>query len=175
MAHQVSNPQIPVPGQIHAILPPTASFQFVSTDGRLSPTALQFLQQVYAQLNSLMVPLAAYHDGTFSGIQISDETPAPIGAITASVTESEFDLALGGWVFSITINTAYAKIKSSNRFITDYGSGFLFSDLPTGELGMVTLIIDSPTNIWGDPIVIGGGGNSVLAMFNGANWSVIGR
>jgi hypothetical protein len=47
--------------------------------------------------------------------------------------------------------------------------------LPTGISGMIMYIIDSPTVVWGDPIITGGGTNRVLAFYNGTNWTVMAK
>lgn len=52
-----------------------------------------------------------------------------------------------------------------------------FTDLPTGAAlptGALACINDSTANTWGS-IVAGGGGFTVLAFFNGTNWTVAGR
>lgn len=53
------------------------------------------------------------------------------------------------------------------------GGEYEFADLPTGELGMMAIITDSDTTTWGDTIG-GGGSDTVLAWFNGSDWTVIG-
>lgn len=55
-----------------------------------------------------------------------------------------------------------------------YGESYAFASLPTGVTGMIVLVSDSNTNTWGATIA-GGGANTVLAFFNGANWTVIGK
>jgi len=47
--------------------------------------------------------------------------------------------------------------------------------LPTGVPGMIMHIVDSPTDVWGDPIVSGGGTFRVLAFYNNANWTVMAK
>ena len=54
------------------------------------------------------------------------------------------------------------------------GTGVLFADLPAGELGMRAIITDSDTVVWGAPIA-GSGTDTVLAWFNGTDWTVIGK
>lgn len=54
------------------------------------------------------------------------------------------------------------------------GVGRKFANLPTGVVGMKALITDSTVNTWGT-IIAGGGANTVLAFFNGTNWTVFGK
>lgn len=49
-----------------------------------------------------------------------------------------------------------------------------FSNLPTGVRGMLAHINDSSTSTWGDTIT-GGGSDTVLAFYNGSNWTVMGK
>jgi hypothetical protein len=39
---------------------------------------------------------------------------------------------------------------------------------------MIAAINNSTTNVWG-AVIAGGGANSVLAFYNGTNWTVIGK
>ena len=49
-----------------------------------------------------------------------------------------------------------------------------FAALPASPvLGMVTVVNNSTTATWGATIA-GGGGNTVLAWYNGVHWTVIG-
>lgn len=53
-------------------------------------------------------------------------------------------------------------------------SAIAFASLPTGVAGMLAHVSDSSTNTWGATIS-GGGANTVLAFFNGTNWTVMGK
>jgi hypothetical protein len=54
------------------------------------------------------------------------------------------------------------------------GTVIPFRSLPTNpQVGALATISDSTTAAWGGAVV-GGGGNTVLAWWNGVNWSVIG-
>lgn len=48
-----------------------------------------------------------------------------------------------------------------------------YASLPTGVRGMLAHIYDSDTNTWGG-VISGGGANTVLAFYNGSNWTVMG-
>lgn len=54
------------------------------------------------------------------------------------------------------------------------GTGVLFADLPVGVLGMRAIITDSNTVVWG-AVIAGLGADTVLAWFNGTDWTVIGK
>jgi hypothetical protein len=57
----------------------------------------------------------------------------------------------------------------------DFTPSAVFADLPSlPVLGMRAVITDSTTATWGDTIA-GSGGNTVLAWYNGANWTVTGK
>jgi hypothetical protein len=43
------------------------------------------------------------------------------------------------------------------------------------DLGNIMTIRDSTTNVWGANITVGGGTFSVLARWNGTNWTVVGK
>lgn len=53
-----------------------------------------------------------------------------------------------------------------------------FANLPTAAttpkptIGTLTVVTDATVNTWGTAIVIGGGGFTVTAHFNGTNWTV---
>ena len=51
-------------------------------------------------------------------------------------------------------------------------SGALFGNLPSpATAGAIAYVTDSTVNTWGS-VVAGGGGNKVLAFYNGTNWTV---
>jgi hypothetical protein len=52
-------------------------------------------------------------------------------------------------------------------------SGQTYTQLPTGVVGMVAMVTDSNTTTWGATIA-GSGANTVMAFFNGTNWTVMG-
>lgn len=52
---------------------------------------------------------------------------------------------------------------------------YTYATLPTGKVGMVVYISDATTNTWGANITAGGGSDKVLAWFNSANWTVVGK
>jgi hypothetical protein len=62
-------------------------------------------------------------------------------------------------------------LKVSNILIKE--STFVL--LPAGVVGMIVQIIDSPTDVWGDAIVTGGGPYRVLAWYNSVNWMVMAK
>jgi hypothetical protein len=49
-----------------------------------------------------------------------------------------------------------------------------FANLPTAKTGMEQIVTDATVNTFGANISAGGGGKSVLARYNGANWTVMG-
>ncbi len=58
--------------------------------------------------------------------------------------------------------------------LTTRTNAVAYASLPTGVLGMIATINDSDTDTWG--ATIGGAGLfTVLAFFNGTNWTVIGK
>lgn len=131
MATPSANPSIPVDDQSHQILPPLAALSFVGRDLRLSPSALQFLQQIYAAI-------------------------------------------AGNTGLTNNVSTLQTEVASLNTFIVDGVvklPSLAFAALPTGQLGMLAVVNDSVTNVWGD-IIAGGGGFAVLAFFDGGNWVI---
>ena len=53
--------------------------------------------------------------------------------------------------------------------------GDMYANLPASpRTGMVYVVTDSSTNVWG-AVISGGGANQVLAWFNGSDWTVIGK
>lgn len=65
-----------------------------------------------------------------------------------------------------------AQVVNHNAIATDTAA---FASLPALPLvGMTYVVTDSNTNTWGANIA-GGGSNTVLAWYNGTNWTVIGK
>lgn len=51
---------------------------------------------------------------------------------------------------------------------------YAFAALPTGATGMLAVVTNSNTNVWG-ATVAAGGTDIVLAWYNGTNWTVVGK
>ena len=70
-------------------------------------------------------------------------------------------------------STSRTNIITSPNFPNAFPS--TFATLPSTPMtGMVRTVSDSTTNVWGATIA-GGGGNIVLAFYNGTNWTVAGK
>src|ERR1019366_7985727 len=91
------------------------------------------------------------------------DTPTHVGLIIWN----EYQYGAASWIaldWWDSDHTAVLLGKSGN-----------FSTLPDDPaLGMETWIMDSTTATWGATIS-GGGGNQVKAVYNGTNWTVIGK
>lgn len=51
---------------------------------------------------------------------------------------------------------------------------FVFASLPAAQTGMLAVVTDSNTVTWGATIA-GSGANTVLAFYDGSNWTVAGK
>lgn len=91
---------------------------------------------------------ATFNDLVFFGLL----TPSAIASATGGVVE----------ISDLKVNII--TIKELN-----------FTSLPAGLPGMVMHIVDSPTNIWGDPVTVGGGPYRVMLFHNGSNWTVMAK
>ena len=61
------------------------------------------------------------------------------------------------------------------RDVTTSGISVAFAELPSSpRLGMLRMVTDSNTATWG-ATVAAGGANTVLAFYNGTNWTVAGK
>jgi tRNA-binding EMAP/Myf-like protein len=73
--------------------------------------------------------------------------------------------------------TNISQLNATLKSVVPYMqiSPVTFANLPSQPSeGMIAAITDSSTNTWGATIS-GGGGNHVLAYYNAANWTVIGK
>jgi hypothetical protein len=69
----------------------------------------------------------------------------------------------------------WEQIQSVVNYNAEGPDSVLFSNLPVApKSGTVWVITDSTTTTWGANIT-GGGGSTVLAQWNGTNWTVIGK
>lgn len=85
----------------------------------------------------------------------------------------------GGPISFRVANVPKWAINAGGHFVGVAGAALLltpsaFAALPAGSEGMMAWVNDSSTATWGDTIT-GGGANKVLAVFNGANWTVAGK
>ena len=50
---------------------------------------------------------------------------------------------------------------------------YTFATLPASPfVGETAVVTDATVNTWGTAVTVGGGGDKVLAFFNGTNWTV---
>lgn len=116
-------------------------------------------------LNQLVQNLQQAFNGTIK--QINDILNAPL--LTYSLDQSLLpeSLTLGN-------GTGVAGVQESPFFVVSLSiNSSLFADLPATPGNVIWKITDSTVNTWGS-VISGGGGNEVLAWFNGTNWTVIG-
>jgi hypothetical protein len=87
------------------------------------------------------------------------------------------DITVDGANSGVTINTTYGgQITLAQRTVIYNGlqlnpSAFDYRNLTPG-VGSFAVFTDSPVNTWGAAITIGGGTFTVLAFFNGTDWTV---
>ncbi len=48
----------------------------------------------------------------------------------------------------------------------------LFENLPVPAIGQIATITDSPSDVWGTSVTIGGGALTVGLFWNGTNWTI---
>lgn len=70
--------------------------------------------------------------------------------------------------------TGPAVFATAPTLTTPKLTSYAFASLPTAAVTMLAVVTDSNTTIWGATIA-GGGANTVLAFYNGANWTVAGK
>ena len=127
-----------------------------------------------------VAPLAAGSSGTFNCLgmlpTVNQSGTAGYTAIFANVTET----AIG----SGSKYLALLQVGSVTKFQIDHlgntaasslrGVAVTFANLPSSPAaGMLVEVTDCTVNTWGSPIV-GGGSYTVLAHYNGVNWTVAG-
>lgn len=104
---------------------------------------------IYSSLDGL---LTFFNNGTTSGIGFNFNTD---GTVTIRNRGQTNDAQL-----------AAASVR---------GNAVTFANIPVAPVeGMLVAITDSTTVVWGATIT-GGGGNHVLAYYNGTNWTVVGK
>ncbi len=105
-----------------------------------------------------------------SGIKVSDVVIGP--ATTSDRTIAIFDGTTGK-----LIQNGLAQIDADGNLAanTVQVASVLFADVPaTPLIGMIIVVTDSTTDVWGDTIT-GSGGLVVLGFYDGTNWTVIGK
>lgn len=102
-----------------------------------------------------------------TGYDASNYYSTTVGS-TGGVT---FNAVGAGSAFTFSDATTVTGTLSATTLST---TAVAFASLPTGVTGMVATVNNSTTNTWGATIA-GGGANTVLAFFNGTNWTVIGQ
>lgn len=77
--------------------------------------------------------------------------------------------------FLATANTTWAKWFGQIRAALQDPVPVTFAGLPQRvAAGTMAIITDSTVNTWG-AVISGGGTFTVLALFNGTNWTVLGQ
>lgn len=76
---------------------------------------------------------------------------------------------------SDTMSPVWSRWLSSLVVEVNGADPVTFAKLPVNPtLGARAIVSDSTTNVWG-AVIAGGGANQVLAFFNGASWTVLGK
>ncbi len=90
-----------------------------------------------------------------------------LGPNANAVPPQAFLAALQNVVRALNAQTQATKI---NPFLS-----YTFATLPASPgVGLVAVVTDSNTNVWGANIA-GGGANKVLAIWGGSQWTVVGK
>lgn len=102
-----------------------------------------------------------------------------LGAASVSHLPTVTDLPISGTssIIRDTLNDTVKHYYNKGGVLTDLSIPpvVLFAGLPASPiLGMMYTVTDSNTAVWGSAIA-GLGGNSVLARWNGSNWTVVGK
>ncbi len=83
------------------------------------------------------------------------------------------DITVSTWAFR---SPGFAVDGSGNAIAKSVRhTAVAFASLPAPVKGMVAMVTDATTNVWGAVVAGGGGANNVLVVYNGANWTVIGK
>jgi len=114
-----------------------------------------------------------YQDTFLAGIGVGDVTHLRLSsAVDLPWTSTD----ASGVVDTALVRTAAGVVEVNNGTAGQSGvlllRGRAFANLPASPVaGMVTTVTDSNTATWGATIA-GGGANTVLAFYNGSNWTV---
>jgi hypothetical protein len=112
-----------------------------------------------------------YSANTFSGSATGKRFVALNGGILQISNESFVEQSvtyLPGNSAGTTLGGSYNGLETTVEFVPT-----AFASLPTPISGMTAVISNSSTATWGATIA-GGGATTVLAWYNGSNWTVIG-
>jgi len=102
-----------------------------------------------------------------------------IGDIVGDGTTVELDLydpSDPSNTVALFISDGVLNLSSTVPVAINFAPGFAFADLPVPDgPGMVVMVTNSSTQVWGATIAAASPGNPVLACFMGSVWTVIGK